>query len=96
MLVAAKEKYGPAGVEIVGIAVDNVANVLEFSRTIGITYPVLIAESAGLDLMREFGNSSGALPYTVFLDRLGRPAHRKLGALKQKELDAILGSLVRN
>ena len=96
LLIAAKEKYGPAGVEIVGIAVDNAVKVSEFSRMIGITYPVLLAESAGLDLMHEFGNKSGALPYTVFLDRRGRPVHRKLGALKQGELDTILGSLARN
>ena len=93
LLIAAREKYAPGGVEIVGIAVDNAIKVGEFSRTLGITYPVLIAEADGLELMRRLGNSSGGLPYTVFFDRQGGVAHRKLGALKQGDLDAILGSL---
>ena len=93
LLVAASEKYARDGVDIVGIAVDNAANVVEFSRTFMISYTILLLDANGPDLMRELGNSSGGLPYTVFLDRQGRPANRKLGALKQAELDAILGRL---
>lgn len=94
LLVAARRKYGPAGVEIVGIAIDNAAKVAEFARTLGISYPVLLAEADGLDLMRQLGNSSGGLPYTVVADRQGALIHRKLGALKQGDLDQILGGLV--
>ena len=96
LLMAAKEKYHIAGVEIVGIAIDNSDKVAEFTRSTAISYPVILAESTGLALMRELGNNSGGLPYTVFLDRRGRPAHRKLGALKQAELDAILNSLAES
>ena len=95
LLVAARRKYGPAGIEIVGIAVDNVAKVAEFSRMLAISYPILLAEAEGLDLMRQLGNSSGGLPYTVVADRRGTLVHRKLGALKQGDLDAILGPLTK-
>jgi thiol-disulfide isomerase/thioredoxin len=95
LLVSARQKYGPAGVEIVGIAIDNVAKVGEFAATFRISYPVLLAEADGLDLMRQLGNTGGGLPYTVIADRDGRPVHRKLGALKETELDGFLGPLVR-
>ncbi len=95
LLVAARQKFGPAGVEIVGIAIDNTAKVFEFTKTLPISYPVLIAEADGLDLMRQLGNSSGGLPYTVVADRRGTLVHRKLGALKQGDLDAILGPLTK-
>ena len=95
LLVAARQKYGPKGLEIVGIAVDNVVKVVEFSIKYSIPYPVLLAEAGGLDLMRQLGNGSGGLPYTVASDRRGALVHRKLGALKQGELDAILDSLTR-
>lgn len=95
LLIAAREKYGTSGVEIVGIALDNAAKVQEFSLTYGISYPVLLAEADGLDLMRRLGNSSGGLPYTVVVDRKGVLAYRKLGALKQGDLDSILGPLTR-
>ena len=95
LLIGARAKYTASGLEIVGIAVDNAAKVVDFSRSLGITYPVLLAEAEGLEYMRALGNSSGGLPYTVFFDRQGRAAHRKLGALKQGDLDGVLGPLTR-
>jgi len=96
LLVAARRKYGPGGVEIVGIAIDNVAKVRQFSASFDISYPVLVAGADGLELMRKLGNSSGGLPYTVIADRQGALAHRKLGALKAGELDGLLESLIRS
>jgi thiol-disulfide isomerase/thioredoxin len=96
LLIAAREKYGPLGVEIVGIAVDNAAKVTDFSSSFKISYPILLAEADGIDLMRRLGNSSGGLPYTVVVDRQGSLVQRRLGALKQGDLDAILDPLVRS
>jgi len=96
LLIAVREKYRILGVEIVGIAVDNAAKVREFSLSFGISYPILLAEADGLDLMRKLGNSSGGLPYTVVIDRQGNQVHRKLGALKRGDLDAILGPLTQS
>jgi thiol-disulfide isomerase/thioredoxin len=93
LLLSARQKYGSDGVEIVGIAVDNAAKVGEFSKSLAISYPVLLAEADGLDLMRQLGNSAGGLPYTVVADRRGAIIHRQLGALKQEDLDRILGGL---
>jgi thiol-disulfide isomerase/thioredoxin len=96
LLMAAREKYASAGVEIVGIAIDDPVKVRDFSTSFQISYPILLAEFDGLDLMRKLGNSAGGLPYTVVADRQGNVVHRKLGAFKQGDLDTILGPLVRN
>jgi hypothetical protein len=48
-----------------------------------------------LDLMRRIGNGGGGLPYTVVADRQGSLVHRKLGALKQAELDGLLAPLAK-
>ena len=93
LLLAARSKYAAKGVEIVGIAVDNAAKVGEFAKSLQVTYPILLSEADGLELMRKLGNSSGGLPYTVFLDRDGRVADRKLGALKEPDLEGILARL---
>jgi len=93
LLIATRQKYGSSGVEIVGIAIDNADKVREFSTSFNISYPVLLAEAGGLDLMRQLGNTGGGLPYTVIADRRGSPVHRKLGALKQAELDGFLEPL---
>ena len=93
LLVSTRRKYAAKSVEIVGIAVDNKAKVIEFAKSLSIPYPVLLSDAEGLDFMRKLGNSSGGLPYTVFFDRQGRPARQKLGALKAAELDRILTDL---
>jgi thiol-disulfide isomerase/thioredoxin len=95
MLVQAREAYAPQGVEIVGIAIDNAAKVREFTANTPISYPVLVADGSGLDLVRALGNSAGGLPYTVFVDQDGRPARSRLGALTRAELDAILSQMLR-
>jgi thiol-disulfide isomerase/thioredoxin len=95
LLIAARQKYGPSGVEIVGIAIDNAAKVREYAASFNISYPVLLAEADGLDLMRQLGNSAGGLPYTVIADRRGGVVHRKLGALKQAELNGFLEPLAK-
>lgn len=94
LLMAARAKYAPNGVEIVGIAVDNAVKVSQFAIALGITYPILLSEADGLEHMRRLGNTSGGLPYTVFFDRQGRAAHRKVGALKPGDLEEVLGSLL--
>ncbi len=96
LLMEARRKYAPFGVEIVGIAIDNAAKVRQFSSSVGITYPVLIAEADGLALMRNLGNGGGGLPYTVVLDRGGAPIHHKLGAFKAAELEEILAPLAKS
>jgi thiol-disulfide isomerase/thioredoxin len=95
MLMLEREKYKESGVEIVGIAIDNGAKVGEFAASLKITYPILLAEADGLDLMRKLGNTSGGLPYTVVVDRRGTFVHRKLGAMREADLDGILGRLAR-
>jgi thiol-disulfide isomerase/thioredoxin len=95
LLMAARQKYGPKGVEIVGIAIDNAVKVREFSSTFNISYPILLAEAGGLDLMRQLGNAAGGLPYTVLADRQGKLVHRKLGAFRGADLDSILDPLVQ-
>lgn len=93
--MAARSKYASKQVEIVGIAVDNAVKVGEFAKSLGVTYPILLSEADGLELMRQLGNPSGGLPYTVFLDRKGRIAHRKLGALKGPDLEDVLSRLTQ-
>ena len=95
LLMAIGQKYRSNGVEIVGIAIDNGPKVAEYARFMKITYPVLLAEADGLDLMRRLGNTGGGLPYTVIIGRQGKVVHRKLGAYKQPELEAAIAPLAR-
>ena len=93
LLMSTRRQHASKDMEIVGIAVDKVDKVSSFASKLQIDYPILIAGSDGLDLMRMLGNQSASLPFTIFLDRLGQPSHKKLGVLRQTELDSILAAL---
>jgi thiol-disulfide isomerase/thioredoxin len=95
MLSRMREKYNPKGVEFVGISIDTAPKILEFSKTHAVSYPLLVADAGAIDLMRYLGNSGGALPFTVVLDRAGAVAYRRLGALTQEELEKALAGFLR-
>ena len=90
MLLSARSRYASKGAEIIGIAIDQGSKVRQFSGEMKITYPILVADQTALDLVRKLGNAPGGLPFTLVLDREGRVKHRKLGLLKQPELESWL------
>ena len=96
LLMAARKSHGGKGIDIVGIAIDQAVKISQFAAKLSIDYTLLVAGTEGLDLMRSLGNRSGGLPFTVFLDRSGTPVRKKLGVLRQPELDTILSDLSRD
>ena len=95
LLITLYDKYRDRGVDVVGIGVDKLPNIVEFAAKLKITYPLLVGDVRALDLMRSLGNEAGALPFTAILDRQGVVTYRKLGAFRQGELDPILALLLR-
>ena len=93
VLVSAKQQWAAERFEVVGIAIDNAANVREFSTRYGINYPLLIADATAIELLRKLGNRGGGLPYTVVVDATGAITHRHLGAFSAADLRRVLASL---
>jgi thiol-disulfide isomerase/thioredoxin len=92
-LIAFQRENAPNGVQVVGIAVDQVDKVQSYAKEMGINYPVLVAGMGGVDLARQAGNSSGALPFTIVLGRDGKVISTHLGAVTGGELRKLLGPL---
>ncbi len=63
-----QQEYGDAGLQIVGVAMDNAADVSAFAMEMDINYPLMIGEQDAIELARRYGNDFGALPYTVIID----------------------------
>jgi len=95
LLITLYDKYRSQGVEVIGIGVDKLPNIVEFASKMKITYPLLVGDVRALDLMRSLGNQAGALPFSAILDRRGAVTYRKLGAFRQGEVDSVLASLLR-
>jgi thiol-disulfide isomerase/thioredoxin len=93
LLVAAKQKSQSSRIELVGIAIDSVDKIREFSANYKINYPVLVGGAETIGLLRSLGNRAGALPYTLVLDANGAILQRHLGALTEADLRQVLASL---
>lgn len=85
-----KQEYAGKGVEIVGIAVDVVADVKSYLAKSPVGYPVLVGEQEGIDAARDFGVTEPVFPFTVFLDSKGRVLLIHVGELHEPMARAIL------
>lgn len=90
---ALQRQHHAKGVKFIGIAIDNARNVSDFTLKTPVSYPLLIGEGAAHSLARQLGNRSGALPYTLILDREGKIARTHLGRLPRATLEAKLREL---
>ncbi len=93
LLVAAQQAYGPRGLQVVGVAIDEVEAVRAFGAHFGINYPSLVAADQGFELMRRYGNP-GALPFNVVVDADGRVHSTRLGPYAAGELTRLVESLL--
>lgn len=74
-----QREFAAQGWQVLGIAIDSEAAVLQFLQRTPVSYPVGLAGLEGSELMTALGNSAGGLPFTVVLDREGRVARTHLG-----------------
>lgn len=86
------QTYREQGVVFLGVNTsDSADGAARYSQEFGLTYPSVRDESG--DLSRVFGAS--ALPTTVFIDREGRVAGRRLGVMKANALAVRVEELLR-
>jgi thiol-disulfide isomerase/thioredoxin len=79
-----KRERASQNAEIVGIAVDFRADVLEFVKEVPLAYPLLIGEEDGLAAAEAFGMGM-AFPFSVFVDSQNRILTVKIGELHEDE-----------
>jgi len=88
-----QNRYGEAGFQVIGVAMDNIDDVREFAKENRMNYPVLPNEIESIELARRYGNYMGALPYSAFINRDGVVTHTIMGELSKIHAEKILASL---
>ena len=78
--------------QVVGLAVDTVASVLEFLAKHPVAFRIGLAGVGGVDLARALGNTGGALPFSVVLGSAGSVVQRKLGVINPDLLQSWVKS----
>jgi peroxiredoxin len=92
LLRSLRREHAGEGLEIVGIAVDQVEDVREYAKAHKLDYPVLVGEEGGLAAVAALGMDT-VLPFTVFADTQGHVVTLKIGELHEDEAELILGRL---
>ena len=82
-LIELQKKYGPEGLQIVGIANDDAGEkeILDFAHKMGVNYPILQGTNEVGDEYRVSG-----LPTSFFIDRSGNIVHSQLGIAEAEDL----------
>ena len=90
-----QEKYADRSVRFVGIAPEEAGPVRDFAAEFDINYPLLVGQGDVIRVAEEYGNTVGALPYTVIVDRQGRIAYTQRGPLPKPKAESHIRSLLQ-
>jgi len=84
-LVELQKQYGPAGLQIVGIALDDSGHgaVADFAQEMRINYPVMI----GNDSVADSYGGVQSLPTTFYIGRNGQVANSVLGVIDKAHIE---------
>lgn len=85
-LAEAQRRYGAGKVQVVGIAIDDPVAVRAYLKKTPVNYPILIGLDAEHDPTMLFGDTRGALPYSVLIGPDGRIEGTRLGKLDERQL----------
>ena len=82
-----QRKHADSGVQVVGVAVDGLGEVEAFLRDTPVGYPILLSPDLAANPSLPFGNTYGALPFSVLLGRDGRILDTRLGEVSEAVLE---------
>ena len=94
MLMDLQNQYGPDGLQVIGIALDDAENVRSFISKYGISYPVLVGGEDVFETSSAYGNDEGVLPYTVLIDKTGVVRWRYAGLIRHDNISSVLSELL--
>jgi len=84
------------GLQIVSIGLDEPQKLRNFSRTLGINYPILLADpNQQQTLLLQWGNSMQALPFTIVIGQDGHLHFMRTGEFDEEAFDAYIKPLLQ-
>jgi peroxiredoxin len=90
MLIEAQEALAESGLQIIGPALDELEPVRRFAESRKMNYPVFAGASQIGPALVQLGDTRGALPYTLVLDRDGNMVDHHYGEMDRSTFDALI------
>jgi len=93
--IAYQQRYEEKGLQIIGVGLDKQRPLRNFVRTLGINYPVLQADpEQQFALLKQWGDASGVLPFTVIIASDGQLVFMQQGILDKATFSRIVEPLL--
>jgi thiol-disulfide isomerase/thioredoxin len=90
-----QHEYGPKGLQIVGIGLDDTKKLQNVARSLDIDYPLLVMSlDKGRSLLSRFGNKEMIIPFTLIFNRDGTIVYKHKGLMGQDEFDIMIAPLL--
>jgi thiol-disulfide isomerase/thioredoxin len=96
-LVRYQQEYGEAGLQIIGVAMDEAQKARNVVRSLYINYPVLVADpDDNQGLLGHWGDVRQVLPYSVVIGRDGRIHFTRIGVMDEESFTDNVLPLIRS
>ena len=94
-LIDYQREFGPQGLQIVGLGLDDPRKLKNVERTLEINYPILSAdEKESRAILKSWGNKTGLIPYTVIFDKQGQVVRAHRGILGDTQFETLVKPLL--
>ncbi len=80
---------------VLGVAIDDVNAISEFTKQTKVSYPLFAADMQGMELASNLGNDKGVLPYTVIIKADGGVAKTYFGRVTKPLLEETLHKITQ-
>jgi thiol-disulfide isomerase/thioredoxin len=87
-------RLGGKGLQIVGVALDDIDKVRAYVDETGMDYPILLGDMKAVELGQAAGNRLGGLPYSVVFDRQGKAVATLVGEVSESRLESLVQPLL--
>lgn len=81
-------------VQFIGIACENRLDATNYTNTVAINYPILIAGEGGINLSQQLGNTSATLPFTILINQTGQIISHHQGIITPQQIHNLVYPLL--
>lgn len=85
-----QEDYANAGVQFLGVAIDDPEDARALRDELDMNYLSFHGVQEAMDINEAYGNELGTLPYTVVIDRDGAIVHRFEREVTRDEIEPVI------
>lgn len=95
LLKAFQDNQDKHGIQVIGIAVDYLEEVLDYAESAEFNYPVLVGQEQAMEVAESSGVAFIALPFTMIVAADGELLTTHIGEIHKDDLDRIVNVLAQ-